>query len=71
MSLFIGNISKNVKKNELVDEFDKFGKCDINHKVLHLAVTVALTSASCPLFLLLCVLTLTPPFTPIGLLRIH
>ena len=34
MSLFVGNISKNVKKSDLVDEFDKYGKCDINHKVL-------------------------------------
>ncbi len=34
MSLFVGNISKNVRKSDLVDEFEKFGKCDINHKVL-------------------------------------
>eukprot|EP00350_Pseudokeronopsis_sp_OXSARD2_P011073 CAMPEP_0170555878 /NCGR_PEP_ID=MMETSP0211-20121228/14415_1 /TAXON_ID=311385 /ORGANISM="Pseudokeronopsis sp., Strain OXSARD2" /LENGTH=47 /DNA_ID= /DNA_START= /DNA_END= /DNA_ORIENTATION= len=32
MSLFAGNISKNVKKSDLQDEFEKFGKCDINHK---------------------------------------
>ncbi|CDW90887.1 rna binding protein [Stylonychia lemnae] len=32
MSLFVGNISKNVRKTDLVDEFEKFGKCDINHK---------------------------------------
>ena len=43
MSLFVGNISKNVKKSDLVDEFDKFGKCDINHKVL-VAVTAILLS---------------------------
>ena len=34
MSLFVGNISKNVRKSDLVDDFEKFGKCDINHKVL-------------------------------------
>jgi len=33
MSLFVGNISKNVKKSDVVDEFDKFGKCDVNFKV--------------------------------------
>lgn len=33
MSLFVGNISKNVKKSDLIDSFEAFGKCDINHKV--------------------------------------
>lgn len=33
MSLFVGNISKNVKKNDLADEFEKIGKCEINFKV--------------------------------------
>ncbi len=33
MSIFVGNISKNVKKSDLQDEFEKFGKCEINHKV--------------------------------------
>jgi RNA recognition motif-containing protein len=33
MSLFVGNISKNVRKTDLVDEFEKFGKCEINLKV--------------------------------------
>ena len=42
MSLFVGNISKNVKKSDLVDEFDKFGKCDINHKVGSLALKSAI-----------------------------
>ncbi len=70
MSLFIGNISKNVKKSELVDEFDKFGKCDINHKVVSHHAVLALTSASCS-FLLLCVLNPLTPLSPIGLLRIH
>ena len=35
MSIFVGNISKNVKKSELQEEFEKFGKCEINHKVLY------------------------------------
>lgn len=29
MSLFVGNISKNVRLNELEDEFFKFGRCEI------------------------------------------
>ena len=33
MSLFVGNISKNVRRQDLVDQFEKFGKCDINIKV--------------------------------------
>ena len=33
MSLFCGNISKNVKMSELEDEFMKFGKCEIRNKV--------------------------------------
>lgn len=33
MSLFIGNISKNVKYEDLVEEFEKYGKCDFKHKV--------------------------------------
>ena len=69
MSLFIGNISKNVKKSDLVDDFDKFGKCDINHKVFPLHAVTALTSSSCPLFPLLCYNLLTPLL--IGFLRIH
>ena len=32
MSLFVGNISKNVRKSDVVDEFEKFGKCDIAFK---------------------------------------
>ena len=33
MSLFVGNISKNVNERELEDEFEKYGKCSINFKV--------------------------------------
>ena len=33
MSLFVGNISKNVNQRELEDEFEKYGKCNINFKV--------------------------------------
>jgi len=33
MSLFIGNISKEVKPEELEEEFKKFGKCYIRPKV--------------------------------------
>ncbi len=33
MSLFIGNISKNVKMSDLMDEFDKYGKCEVKIKV--------------------------------------
>ena len=36
MSLFIGNISKNVRKSDLEESFEKFGKCDINYKVPYL-----------------------------------
>ncbi len=32
MSLFVGNISKNVRKSDVIDEFEKFGKCDISFK---------------------------------------
>ena len=33
MSLFVGNISRNVKTRDLEEEFDKFGKCTLNSKV--------------------------------------
>ena len=33
MSLFVGNISKNVKEGELDKEFEKFGTCKIRNKV--------------------------------------
>lgn len=32
MSLFVGNISKNVRRADVIDEFEKFGKCDIAFK---------------------------------------
>eukprot|EP00829_Urostomides_striatus_P003195 TRINITY_DN13619_c0_g1_i1.p1 TRINITY_DN13619_c0_g1~~TRINITY_DN13619_c0_g1_i1.p1 ORF type:complete len:150 (-),score=5.07 TRINITY_DN13619_c0_g1_i1:289-738(-) len=32
MSLFVGNISRNVKTHDLEDEFEKIGKCSVNHK---------------------------------------
>ena len=34
MSIFVGNISKNVRSRDLDDEFDKFGPCNINYKVI-------------------------------------
>ena len=33
MSLFVGNISKNVKQYQLEDSFNKYGKCTIKQKV--------------------------------------
>jgi RNA recognition motif-containing protein len=33
MSLFIGNISRNVRTEDLEDEFDKFGPCTVKVKV--------------------------------------
>ncbi len=33
MSLFVGNISKNVRSRDLDDEFERFGRCNINYKV--------------------------------------
>jgi len=33
MSLFVGNISKNVKQIDLEKEFEKFGQCEIRLKV--------------------------------------
>lgn len=33
MSLFVGNISRSVRARDLEEEFGKFGRCDINHKV--------------------------------------
>ncbi len=33
MSLFVGNISKNVRRADVIDEFEKFGKCDLSFKV--------------------------------------
>ncbi len=44
MSLFVGNISKNVKKSDLTDEFDKFGKCDINHKVQYSSIPLSVSA---------------------------
>ena len=36
MSLFIGNISKTVKKSELEEAFKKFGPCEFRNKVCFL-----------------------------------
>ena len=33
MSLFIGNISRNVKTRDLEDALEKYGTCTCNHKV--------------------------------------
>ena len=33
MSLFVGNISRNVSTHELEDAFLKYGQCEVNHKV--------------------------------------
>lgn len=33
MSLFVGNISKNVRSKDLQEAFDKYGKCELNIKV--------------------------------------
>jgi len=33
MSLFVGNISKNVRQGEIEREFNKFGRCEIRLKV--------------------------------------
>lgn len=33
MSLFVGNISKNVRSRDLDDEFERYGRCSINYKV--------------------------------------
>jgi len=33
MSLFVGNISKQVKEGDLEKEFEKFGPCKIRNKV--------------------------------------
>jgi RNA recognition motif-containing protein len=72
MSLFVGNISKNVRKSDMVDEFEKFGKCEINFKVLHpepaLAIHLSMIpSSSSPK--LLCFYLLTPLL--IGIIRFH
>jgi RNA recognition motif-containing protein len=42
MSLFVGNISKNVRKSDMQDEFEKFGKCEVNFKVLLEALLASL-----------------------------
>jgi RNA recognition motif-containing protein len=39
MSLFVGNISKNVRQYELEDQFNKFGKCSIKQKVTYRKIT--------------------------------
>ena len=44
MSLFVGNISKNVRRQDLVDQFEKFGKCDINIKVRPTPQSSSITS---------------------------
>ena len=33
MSLFVGNISKHVKLDELEEEFNRFGHCEIKRQV--------------------------------------
>jgi hypothetical protein len=35
MSLFVGNIARNVRSEDLHEEFDKIGACSINFKVQH------------------------------------
>lgn len=39
MSLFVGNLSKNVRQRELEDTFGKFGECKVNPKVSHKKLT--------------------------------
>jgi len=69
MSLFIGNISKNVRKSDLIDDFEKFGKCDINFKVLLEALLASLLSMLFGSSPLLCFILLTPLL--IGIFRFH
>ena len=40
MSLFVGNISRNVKTRDLEDEFNRFGKCTLNSKVDEVVTSV-------------------------------
>jgi RNA recognition motif-containing protein len=35
MSLFVGNISRNVRIEDIEEEFDKFGPCTVNFKVTY------------------------------------
>ena len=66
MSLFVGNISKNVRKSDLAEDFEKFGKCEINFKVLKSLPAILLSM----LFLfspILCFYLLTPIL--IGIVR--
>ena len=41
MSLFVGNISKNVRRADVIDEFEKFGKCDLSFKVIIIIVNLS------------------------------
>jgi len=42
MSLFVGNISESVNREDLEKEFLKFGKCTIRHKVLPISNSLSL-----------------------------
>ena len=72
MSLFIGNVSKNVRRQDLVDAFEKFGKCEVNIKV-----SIRLNLLMCPFLFLPVILFFSyccPPrdhLLPIGILRFH
>jgi RNA recognition motif-containing protein len=46
MSLFVGNISRNLRVEDLEEEFDKIGPCTVNFKVLiSTKTTTTLTSS--------------------------
>ena len=38
MSLFVGNISRNVRVRDLEEEFEHFGKCEVNSKVSNVLI---------------------------------
>ena len=42
MSLFVGNISRNIRAEDLEEEFDKIGPCTVNFKVTILSNSLGL-----------------------------
>lgn len=52
MSLFVGNISKNIKEGELEKEFEKFGTCKFRNKVPSPSQILILLCHSSPYYIL-------------------
>lgn len=44
MSLFVGNIGRSVRQEDLLEDFDKIGPCTINFKVQYTTTTMVVVT---------------------------